>query len=128
MTEFLTPKDGQITLYDVSFVSLNDIESQIHDYELERQKLIGNLKMFIASNPSDMFEKPIDESINDKVIDLIDDYDNTVKKIFTLVFAKRIIERYKYSTTEPMTDAEAFERAVIDKYADIREEMIINKR
>lgn len=122
LSETLVPYNGRLRLQDVSFVSLSDIDQQLLELEIDRQNIIRRIGIYAAANPSEIFGHPVDVTLDSKLNDTINEYDDIVLKIFNLRLAKSIIEQYKFSTIEGMSNSVAFKKAVVDKYADLKQD------
>lgn len=111
---------GQASFRNVSIESLADLDLQVADCKEQLLSLKERIKMFAAAHPKDIVDSEEDlmSGISDRVDNCFAEYNDTLRKLHTLLFIKSTVDEYIY--VGEMTPESAFNTAVVDMYADIR--------
>lgn len=121
MSETLHTSNGQVHFRGINFTSILDIDNQIKKQEDIQETIKEKIRLYSVTTPGDITpagNTPLDY-ISDKVNELLEDYEDSLRTWHVLLFAKGIITDWKIMNPS-LSDNDAFKAAYVDKYADIR--------
>lgn len=121
--QIIKAHNGEVCFRGISISSWNDLQAQIKDKEDYLIEIKEQLKMMAIAQPRDIVGKDDDIvfAIKHRIDDVMEDYEDNCRTLYYLYAIQGLIEDYKYKADMSLEDA--WNAAVVDMYADLRNEI-----
>lgn len=121
-TQTIKPRNGEITFRGVFPKTYNELTEMIHNYDNSISDIKRRINVLAVGRPVDMFPG---DNVLDNIQDYVDDLMCQVKSDFSMLLSLNMVKSFidEYVSLEHMSKQEAYDKVVVDMYADLRNEI-----